>query len=92
VDASLRRRPQVEFGAESVDVRQFSHEQSRRPGQALDQGGDGHDPVPAGEIGCVGDVDDLELDLPSEVFVAEAPDRFEGLRRARGGPADVQRQ
>ena len=34
----------------------------------------------------------FDVDPPGELFVAEAPDRFEGLRRARGSTADVQRQ
>jgi hypothetical protein len=93
VGRSLRtRNGQVEPGAQSVDVGQVPHELTRRCGQPLDQGGYCHDPVVLGEGGLIGDIDDLELDLPREFLVAEATDRLQGLRRARGRAADVQRQ
>src|SRR5271157_5292200 len=76
-------RPAVEADQDSFRVREVADDPPQGRRELLDQGGDGHDLVGAGQLGGLHEVDHLDGVAPLDVLLANPPEVVD--RRQRPG-------
>src|SRR5208337_11933 len=76
-------RPDVEADQDSFRVREVADDPPQGRRELLDQGGDGHDLVGAGQLGGLHEVDHLDGVAPLDVLLANPPEVVD--RRQRPG-------
>src|SRR5208337_4549243 len=75
--------PDVEADQDAFRVREVADDPPQGRRELLDQGGDGHDLVPAGQLGSLQEVDHFDGVPPLEVLLADPPEVVD--RRQRPG-------
>src|ERR1700728_75245 len=73
-------------------MRHVADESAKRQRQHLDQCWRGNDLLALGQSGILGDVDDLQVVTPSQIFLAKLSDVRDRARRVRRRPGDVKPQ